>query len=216
MGAFINLPIITYRTLKGWWIHITTFCKLSWLYQFVDYIAVTIPVCTIICISLDRYWLLSKKLNYPKYATKTKATIFLVFMWASSFTFHGIVSFAWLPFTGFEAEVVYWNCELEAMYNFKFQLFMIAFFFILPLSFLNIIVYLNIYKRAKGFVQSKPAPSQPKQQVNIPLLSRLQHSLKMRVNQFSLEEFHQHMVLVYAENFFVNSRYLWPPESKSE
>ena len=29
-------------------------------------------------------------------------------------------------------------------------------------------------------------------------------------------EFHQHMVLAYAENFFVISSYLWPPESKSE
>ena len=32
----------------------------------------------------------------------------------------------------------------------------------------------------------------------------------------SLEEFHQHMVLAYAENFFVISSYLWPTESKSE
>ena len=33
---------------------------------------------------------------------------------------------------------------------------------------------------------------------------------------FSLEEFHQHMVLAYAENIFVILRYIWPPESKSE
>ena len=32
----------------------------------------------------------------------------------------------------------------------------------------------------------------------------------------SLEKFHQHMALGYAEIFFVISRYLWPPESKSE
>ena len=32
----------------------------------------------------------------------------------------------------------------------------------------------------------------------------------------SLEEFHQHVVLAYAENFFVISCYLWPPESKPE
>ena len=33
---------------------------------------------------------------------------------------------------------------------------------------------------------------------------------------FSLEEFHQHMVLEYAENIFVIFRYIWPPESKLE
>ena len=31
----------------------------------------------------------------------------------------------------------------------------------------------------------------------------------------SLEEFYQHVVLAYAENFFVITSYLWPPESKS-
>ena len=35
-------------------------------------------------------------------------------------------------------------------------------------------------------------------------------------NHYSLEEFHQHVVLAYVENFFVISSYLWPPESKSE
>ena len=30
-----------------------------------------------------------------------------------------------------------------------------------------------------------------------------------------LVEFHQHVVLAYAENVFIISRYLWPPESKA-
>ena len=96
VGAF-SLPITIQWSLKGWWIFSTTFCK---LYLLVDYVAVTIPVCSIICISLDRYWLLTKKLNYPKYATKTKATIFLISMWTFSFAFYGIITFAWLPITG--------------------------------------------------------------------------------------------------------------------
>ena len=144
--------------------HCTTFCQ---LYLLVDYVAVTIPVCSIICISLDRYWLLTKKLNYPKYATKTKAAVFLISMWALSFAFYGIVTYASLPITGFEARVGDYDWELEALFSFNFQLFTIAFFFILPLitiCCLNLIVYLNIYKRAKGFVKSKPVPSQTKRQ----------------------------------------------------
>ena len=163
VGAF-SLPITIQWSLKGWWIFSTTFCK---LFLLVDYVAVTIPVCSIICISLDRYWLLTKKLNYPKYATKTKATIFLISMWTFSFAFYGIITFAWLPITGSEPHVGDYDCELEALFNFSFQLFTIAFFFILPLitiCCLNLVVYLNIYKRAKGFVQSKPPPSQPKRQ----------------------------------------------------
>ena len=97
-----SLPITTHWTLKGWWIHCTTFCQ---LYLLVDYVAVTIPVCSIICISLDRYWLLTKKLNYLKYATKTKAAVFLISMWALSFAFYGIVTYASLPITVFEAHV---------------------------------------------------------------------------------------------------------------
>ena len=47
----------------------------------------------------------------------------------------------------------------------------------------------------------------------------LECSLDLQTNnrtKFSPVEFHQHMALAYAENFFVISSYLWPPESKSE
>ena len=135
-------------------------CK---LYLLVDYVVTNVPVCTIIFISLDRYWLLTKKLDYPKYQTKTKATAFITFMWVFCFVFFGILTFAWIPITGFAEEIEYdWNCELEATYNFEFQLFMIALFFIFPLitiACLNVIVYRNIRERSKGFVQSKPAIS---------------------------------------------------------
>ena len=131
------------------------------IWLFVDYVSVTVPIYTIICISLDRYWLLTKTLEYPKYATKTKAIVFLVLMWAFCISFYGVVTFAWIPITGFAEEIEYdWNCELEATYNFEFQLFTISFFFLLPLFiiiYFNLVVYQNIRKRSKGFVRSKPA-----------------------------------------------------------
>ena len=37
-----------------------------------------------------------------------------------------------------------------------------------------------------------------------------------RIMGNSLEEFHQHVVLAYAENIFVIFRYIRPPESKFE
>lgn len=135
-------------------------CK---LFLLVDYVVTNVPVCTIIFISLDRYWLLTKKLDYRKYQTKTKATAFITFMWVFCLVFFGILTFAWIPITGFAEEIEYEsNCELEATYNFEFQLFMIALFFIFPLvtiACLNFIVYRNIRERSKGFVQSKPAVS---------------------------------------------------------
>ncbi|XP_072046232.1 5-hydroxytryptamine receptor 1D-like [Amphiura filiformis] len=132
-------------------------CK---IYLFIDYVVTNVPVVTIIFISLDRYWLLTKKLEYPKYATKTKATVFIIFMWTFCITFFGVLTFAWIPITGFQEEIEYdWNCELEATYNFECQLFMIALFFFVPLltiACFNFVVYRNIRERSKGFVQSKP------------------------------------------------------------
>ena len=46
-------------------------------------------------------------------------------------------------------------------------------------------------------------------------ISNISHCFNQKF-YFSLEEFHQHVVLAYAENFFVVSSYLWPPEFKSE
>ena len=153
-------------TLKGSWLFGEILCK---IYLFVDYVTFTVPVCTIICISLDRYWLVTKKLNYPKYATKTKAVMFIVSMWTFCIVYYGIVTYAWISITGFEDIIDYsYNCELEATYNFPFQLFMIAFFFILPLliiATLNLIIYLNIYRRSRGFVQTKPVAAQSGQEL---------------------------------------------------
>ena len=98
VGSF-SLSFDLHYLLKDWWVFGTTFCK---IYLLVDYVVVTVPVFTIICISLDRYWLVTKKSNYPKYATKTKAAIFIVSMWTFLITFYGLVNYAWLPVTGLE------------------------------------------------------------------------------------------------------------------
>ena len=174
VGCF-SLTLTIIWELKGWWFFGETVCK---IYLFVDYVTVTVPVCTIICISLDRYWLLTKKLNYPKYATKTKAVVFIVSMWTFCVVYYGIVTYAWIPITGFDEIIDYSdNCELEGTYNFPFQLFMIAFFFILPLiviAALNLVVYLNIYQRSRGFVQSKPDASCSRKEQASVLYSREQ------------------------------------------
>ena len=173
--GFPTLVLSIIWTLDGYWLFGEILCK---IYLFVDYVTVTVPVCTIICISLDRYWLVTKKLNYSKYATKTKALIFIVSMWAFCIVYYGIVTYAWIPITGFEELIDYsYNCELEATYNFPFQLFMIAFFFALPLviiATLNLIIYLNIYRRSRGFVQTKPVAAKSGKEVTLASASREQ------------------------------------------
>ena len=164
VGSF-SLPLSLIYLLTRWWKLGETLCK---IYLLVDYVVVTIGVYTITCISLDRFWLLTKKLDYPTYSTKTKAKLFMVSMWTFSIIFYGILAYAWIPITGFEEKIDYsYSCELEATYNFEFQLFMIAFFFALPLAiivYLNFIIYLNIYQRSKGFVQSRAVVPETKAQ----------------------------------------------------
>ncbi|XP_072046312.1 LOW QUALITY PROTEIN: uncharacterized protein [Amphiura filiformis] len=80
-------------------------------------------------------------------------------MWTFCIIFFGVLTFAWIPITGRRRDDYSWNCELEVTYNFEFQLFIIALFFVFPLvtiACLNIIVYRNIRERSKGFVRSKP------------------------------------------------------------
>ena len=93
----------------------------------------------------------------------------------------GIVTYAWIPITGFEELIDYsYNCELEATYNFPFQLFMIAFFFILPLviiATLNLIIYLNIYRRSRGFVQTKPVAAQSRRELTSASTSQQQSNI---------------------------------------
>ena len=141
------------------------FCKLL---LFVDYVVTMVPALAIICISLDRYWLLTKKLGYPKVATKRKAMVFIISMWTICIATFGILAFAWIPITGFEEVIEYeWNCELEATYNLECQVVIIVLFFFCPLVtivYLNFIVYRNIRERSKGFVQSKPTSVETKKE----------------------------------------------------
>ena len=136
-------------------------CK---MYLVIDYVVTNVPVCTIIFISLDRYWLLIKKLDYPKYQTKTRALSFIAICWTFCIVFFTFITFAWIPITGFPEQIEYdWNCELEATYNFEFQIFMTVLFFLFPLltiGCLNLIVYRNIRQRSKGFVRVHPAPAE--------------------------------------------------------
>ena len=165
--GLISLPLTFCWMIHPWeyWPFGEIICK---IYLFIDYVATLVPALTIICISLDRYWLLTKKLDYPKVATKKKAAVFIVSIWTLCISVYGVLTFAWIPITGFEEVIEYeWNCELEATYNFECQVVIIVLFFFGPLvtiMYLNYIVYRNIRDRSTGFVQSKPTSVETKKE----------------------------------------------------
>ena len=153
------LPINTSWVLLGHWPYGKMFCQI-WI--VIDYTTAYMSVLMITLISLDRFWLVTKKLKYRDFQTRRQVKAMIAFCWVFSLTFYTVVTFAWEPIVG-ESVIDYTeDCEMESLYNTPFNLALMFMEFIIPLiiiSILNSIVYANIKRRSKGMV--KP-PSNPK------------------------------------------------------
>ncbi len=149
------LPINTIWVATEGWPFGELFCKL-WI--VVDYTGSYVSVLSMVMISLDRYWLVTKKLAYQDFLTKVRAGTMLGSAWLFCIIFYAMVTFLWSDISG-ESVIDYTDeCEMESVYNLGFNIFLIIIEFILPLAaiaFLNHQIYLNIKQRSQHFVRSK-------------------------------------------------------------
>ncbi|XP_071791727.1 muscarinic acetylcholine receptor M2-like [Asterias amurensis] len=153
IGA-VSIPLNSIWVVIGWWPFGKILCQI-WL--VLDYTCTNVTVLTIIFISLDRHWLLTKKLAYGTFQTHRQATIMCVTVWFIYTVFYSLVTFGWGPLFGDENVDYSEDCELEPFENGPFVGFQLAVEFLIPLLviiYLNTKVYMNIKQRSKGHFRS--------------------------------------------------------------
>ncbi|XP_077995031.1 muscarinic acetylcholine receptor M2-like [Glandiceps talaboti] len=155
MIGLLSLPLNSAWMLYGRWPFGEVVCKV-WI--CVDFVVCYESVCAIILISLDRYWLVSKKYYLT---TQTRKNVFLLCLstWIFSVMLFVPLALGWTAFTG-ERNIDYYEvCEIESWENLKYNIAMIVFEFFLPLftlAYLNLSIYIYIRRRAKKLQRLKP------------------------------------------------------------
>lgn len=152
VGLFI-FPVNSYWWLQDGWTLGTIACKL-WL--VLDYSVLMMSTFIIVYISLDRYWLLTKGLDYQSFQTFRRVIVNLVILWAITLILYFFIAFV-IPFI-VPLEFEKGNCELEVVKETWFNVFEMVVQFIIPFSglvFLNYKVYSNIRMRSRGLVSVK-------------------------------------------------------------
>ncbi|XP_038071899.1 muscarinic acetylcholine receptor M5-like [Patiria miniata] len=149
VGA-VSLPLNSVWVILDRWPFGKIPCQI-WL--VLDYTSTNVAVITVLFISLDRYWLLTKKLAYGTFQTHKRATVMIVTSWVITGLFYTLVTFAWGPLAGVDNVDYGEDCELEPYDNLPFLAFEMAVEFFIPLliiTYLNARVYINIKQRSKG------------------------------------------------------------------
>ncbi|XP_022102982.1 muscarinic acetylcholine receptor M4-like [Acanthaster planci] len=157
VGA-VSLPLNSIWIVLGYWPFGKIPCQI-WL--ALDYTVVHVAVFTIIFISLDRYWLLTKKLAYATFQTHKRAASMITASWLINFLFYSAVTFLWGPLAGGDKIDYDSNCELESLDSLSFQAIEIVSKFFIPLLiiiYFNARVYIKIKRRSQGIFQ-KPRQS---------------------------------------------------------
>lgn len=150
VGLFI-FPINTVWWITDDWMLGEFACKF-WL--VLDYSVLMMSTFTIVFISLDRYWLLTKGLEYQRFQTFRQVIVVLSSAWIITIFLYTFIAFAipsFLDDMAFDPK----GCELEVVETSSFNIFELIVQFIIPFSalvFLNYRVYSNIRERAKGMV----------------------------------------------------------------
>lgn len=150
VGLFI-FPLNTLWWINDGWLLGELACKV-WL--IMDYSVLMMSAFTIVFISLDRYWLLTKGLEYRKFQSFRKVIVVLSSAWLITILFYTFIAFA-VPLFLDDMTFILEGCELEATETHVFNTLELILKFIIPFSFLlylNYKVYSNIRERSRGMV----------------------------------------------------------------
>ena len=119
VGTFV-IPFATASLLIGEWPFGNIFCQ---IWTVVESSSTCVSVLSLLLISLDRYWLVTKKLRYQKFQTQQRAGVLICCCWMLCFTFYGITVFAWKPITRLEFPTdLIANCRIQSRNNIYFAL----------------------------------------------------------------------------------------------
>lgn len=127
------------------------------IWLVLDYVVGSASVLCIVVISLDRYLLVSRGLNYVAKQKVSKAICIMVTVWVIAFLNYAPAIVFWELISG-KSTVPEGDCQVEFHNNLAYLTATACVEFFVPLisiCTLNIAVYLNIRKRSKGLIRSK-------------------------------------------------------------
>ncbi|XP_038073682.1 beta-2 adrenergic receptor-like [Patiria miniata] len=133
----------------------------------VDYSACMQAAFAVTLISLDRYLLVTKYLQYRKYQSRVMAGGLITFTWTVALVFYAIPILGnelWPNAKAYGVVSYSVTCDFGTLYILPYNIAQIAIGFAVPaviLTYLNVKVYSNILQRSKGLVRVAVAPAQP-------------------------------------------------------
>ncbi|XP_071959581.1 histamine H4 receptor-like [Antedon mediterranea] len=151
VGA-ISLPLNSLWVLSDHWPFGKSVCQ---FFLVADYIACFMSVISMVFISLDRYWLVTKELKYFKFQSLTRVLIMIISSWTMVITFYLLTVFKWTIWIGENWVDYTQECELEALGSVAFNSILFVIEFVIPFTAIvvfNVIIYINIRKRSQGLV----------------------------------------------------------------
>ncbi|XP_071500311.1 histamine H3 receptor-like [Diadema antillarum] len=149
VGVF-TWPIYFSWLIIGPWTFGEYLCK---VWSAIDYTVTAMSVITIILISLDRYWLLTKTTAYVTYQTQIRANVTIASCWGIVSCIYIILTFGFAYFTNYFPVDFSNYCDMEFIYTLPALITTIIINFVVPaiiIVVLNTMVYYKIRERAKG------------------------------------------------------------------
>ena len=133
------------------------FC-IIWL--VLDYVVGSASVLCIVVISLDRYLMVSQGLKYISNQKISKAILIMLAVWTVAFLNYAPAIILWEIFSDDDDNINANVCQVGFHNNLVYLTVTACVEFFVPLisiCSLNMAVYLNIRKRSKGLIRSKPS-----------------------------------------------------------
>ncbi|XP_071944848.1 5-hydroxytryptamine receptor 1B-like [Antedon mediterranea] len=143
----VTMPLYNIITHHGRWTLGNFACK---IWTVAVFTSGQQSLFMILLISLDRYWMLKKGLEYRRFQTHRRAFVMSGVCWINSITFATIPPFVLPIITSGSTNINYYTCEIVSCSKINSVLFIFPLFIIplILLIYLNTLVYINIRRRS--------------------------------------------------------------------
>lgn len=164
--GLVSLPLYLQNLLLKRWVLGDVFCK---LYTTFDYCVVSVSVLTVIYISLDRYWIVMKKLEYKSFLTKRRSQIMIVAGWLVVVPVISTLMLSWSSIHGETELYVLGTCTAQIIHSHLGSLFILFLQIVTPsvvILFLNTSVFIRICIQDRRFGRNKKNKYMSKKQTS--------------------------------------------------
>ncbi|XP_041480956.1 muscarinic acetylcholine receptor M3-like [Lytechinus variegatus] len=150
MVGCVSIPVYLQLLILKRWVLGDTLCK---LYMAFDYFVVTVGVMSLINISLDRYWIVIKKLRYRSFQTTRRSRMMIAVSWLVPLVVIPTLLLSWPSIFG-EVDHALETCDTSQMVDGSLGVIIVTILVILPsfcILYLNITLFIRICLQHRRF-----------------------------------------------------------------